>query len=105
MWEPQRLTTLWASTACYRDSFALWLNRPVNYATGREYENKILNLYPPFRSRDSSVGIATGYWLGFDSRQGKEIFLHSTASEAVSGTEPASYPISNVVLRIFEERT
>jgi hypothetical protein len=23
MWEPRRLTTLWASTACYRDSFAL----------------------------------------------------------------------------------
>jgi hypothetical protein len=22
MWEPQRLTTLWASTACYRDSFS-----------------------------------------------------------------------------------
>jgi hypothetical protein len=22
MWEPRRLTTLWASTACYRDSFA-----------------------------------------------------------------------------------
>jgi hypothetical protein len=21
MWEPQHLTTLWASTACYRDSF------------------------------------------------------------------------------------
>jgi hypothetical protein len=21
MWEPQRLTTLWASTACYKDSF------------------------------------------------------------------------------------
>jgi hypothetical protein len=21
MWEPRRLTTLWASTACYRDSF------------------------------------------------------------------------------------
>jgi hypothetical protein len=21
MWEPGRLTTLWASTACYRDSF------------------------------------------------------------------------------------
>jgi hypothetical protein len=21
MWEPLRLTTLWASTACYRDSF------------------------------------------------------------------------------------
>jgi hypothetical protein len=23
MWEPRRLTTLWASTACYRESFAL----------------------------------------------------------------------------------
>jgi hypothetical protein len=23
MWEPRRLTTLWASTACYRDSLAL----------------------------------------------------------------------------------
>jgi hypothetical protein len=22
MWEPRRLTTLWASTACYRDSLA-----------------------------------------------------------------------------------
>jgi hypothetical protein len=24
MWEPRRLTTLWASTACYRDSFTLY---------------------------------------------------------------------------------
>jgi hypothetical protein len=23
MWDPQRLTTLWASMACYRDSFFL----------------------------------------------------------------------------------
>jgi hypothetical protein len=23
MWEPRRLTPLWASTACYKDSFAL----------------------------------------------------------------------------------
>jgi hypothetical protein len=23
MWEPEHLTTLWASTACYRDSFTL----------------------------------------------------------------------------------
>jgi hypothetical protein len=23
MWEPRRLTTLWAYTACYRDSFTL----------------------------------------------------------------------------------
>jgi hypothetical protein len=25
MWEPRRLTTLWASTACYRDSFTFLL--------------------------------------------------------------------------------
>jgi hypothetical protein len=25
MWEPRRLTTLWVSTTCYRDSFALFL--------------------------------------------------------------------------------
>jgi hypothetical protein len=25
MWEPQRLTTLWASMACYRDSFTFFL--------------------------------------------------------------------------------
>jgi hypothetical protein len=25
MWELQHLTTLWASTACYRDSFAFYL--------------------------------------------------------------------------------
>jgi hypothetical protein len=38
MWEPGRLTTLWASTACYRDSFT-------------------------FNSRDSVVGTATDYGL------------------------------------------
>jgi hypothetical protein len=26
MWEPQRLTILWASTACYRDCFTFCLN-------------------------------------------------------------------------------
>jgi hypothetical protein len=25
MWEPQHLTTLWASTACYRDTFTFFL--------------------------------------------------------------------------------
>jgi hypothetical protein len=25
MWEPQHLTTLWASTGCYRDTFTLLL--------------------------------------------------------------------------------
>jgi hypothetical protein len=25
MWEPRRLATLWASTACYRDSFTIFI--------------------------------------------------------------------------------
>jgi hypothetical protein len=24
MWDPQHLTALWASTACYRDTFTYW---------------------------------------------------------------------------------
>jgi hypothetical protein len=36
MWEPRRLTTLWAFTACYRDSFAFcfYLNK-VNITVKR----------------------------------------------------------------------
>jgi hypothetical protein len=31
MWEPQRLTTLWACTACYRNSFTFLLPRKARY--------------------------------------------------------------------------
>jgi hypothetical protein len=39
MWEPLRLTTLWASTACYRDSFTLWRRSvlPVRYELDCKY--------------------------------------------------------------------
>jgi hypothetical protein len=30
MWEPQHLTTLWAFTACYRDSFTFLYNKNEN---------------------------------------------------------------------------
>jgi hypothetical protein len=29
MWEPRRLTTLWAFTACYRDSFTFYLSPKI----------------------------------------------------------------------------
>jgi hypothetical protein len=32
MWEPRRLRTLWASTACYRDSF--YCQQDSNFADG-----------------------------------------------------------------------
>jgi hypothetical protein len=31
MWEPRRLTTLWASTACYKDSFMSWNSSVFDY--------------------------------------------------------------------------
>jgi hypothetical protein len=39
MWKPRRLTTLWASTACYGDSFTLWRRSvlPVRYALDCKY--------------------------------------------------------------------
>jgi hypothetical protein len=35
MWEPRYLTTLWASTACYRESFFFYL-----HALGRIFESR-----------------------------------------------------------------
>jgi hypothetical protein len=35
MWKPRRLTTLWAFTACYRDSFTLFLHTKVGFG-GKE---------------------------------------------------------------------
>jgi hypothetical protein len=45
-------------------------------------------------SRGISVGIATGCGLGFDSRQGHEIFLYSTASRPALG--PTCSPLKLV---------
>jgi hypothetical protein len=53
MWEPWRLTSLWAFVACYRDSFTF-----LNTATLRSA------LVWTYYSRDSSVGIARGYRAG-----------------------------------------
>jgi hypothetical protein len=49
IWEPQRLVTLWASTACYRDSFTFknpWLMVKLHDTSGLQsyitYMSKIL---------------------------------------------------------------
>jgi hypothetical protein len=74
MWEPRRLTTLWASTACYRDSFTL-----------KQYQI----------TGDISVDISMGY--GMDDQgsiPGKArdfSLLHSVQTD--SGAHPASYKI------------
>jgi hypothetical protein len=39
MWDPQRLTTLWASTACYRDSFTFLPTQSLNKELKKEGNN------------------------------------------------------------------
>jgi hypothetical protein len=82
MWEPRRLATLSASTACYRDKFILPFLPFYLYL-----------LY--FRSRYNSVGIATGYELegrGSILDRGKIFFLFHSVQTG-SGSPPASYPM------------
>jgi hypothetical protein len=43
-------------------------------------------------------------WRGFNSREGQEIFLHSTASRPGSGAHSASYPIRSGVFPLGANR-
>jgi hypothetical protein len=43
MWEPRRLTTLWAFTACYRDSFTFFLSKEGFVAQSKYYLNVFLD--------------------------------------------------------------
>jgi hypothetical protein len=46
MWEPQRLTTIWASTVCYRDSFPLFSNHfSLNHFLQDLQEKENINTY------------------------------------------------------------
>jgi hypothetical protein len=56
MWEPQRLTTLWAFMACYRDSFTFYLTTPrlatnFNKFNWNRYEVLDAYLQPAWRGR------------------------------------------------------
>jgi hypothetical protein len=53
MWDPQRLTTLWAFTACYRDSFTYF------YFNGRT--NQVLILSRVY----GCVTNNNGFWIGW----------------------------------------
>jgi hypothetical protein len=37
MWEPRRLTTLWAFTTCYRDSFIFYHKRSENFISLKKF--------------------------------------------------------------------
>jgi hypothetical protein len=57
MWDPRLLTILWVSTACYRDSFTLYLlldsfNRNIIYDVFLEYQDP--NLAPYYKDVNSN---------------------------------------------------
>jgi hypothetical protein len=104
MWEPRRLTTLWASTACYRDSFTFYLISNKWFFLSRRIcpvSSNFADSFPSIfhsGSRGSSVGIATGYRLvgrGLFSVGARGFSLvHSvrTGSGVHRATEPPSHP-------------
>jgi hypothetical protein len=58
MWEPRRLTTLWAFTACYRDSFTFFnltegriRDNGISIATSYELDDRGVTIWVPMRSR------------------------------------------------------
>jgi hypothetical protein len=144
MWEPRRLTNLWASTACYRDSFTFFLRESIachsrsSYPFSVFFTSKLYNhivrrtnlyikshirnttlsctaffywwfslefhgflsvihvhviqaeIFRSYRSRDSAVGIVTGYGLddgGFGVRGpvGSRIFSSPSRADRLWG--------------------
>jgi hypothetical protein len=79
MWDPRRLTYLWASKACYGDSFTLWRRSvlPVRYELDCKYlqvasisqltvsrlsrQCGIINISQPYRPPRPVTGIALLY--------------------------------------------
>jgi hypothetical protein len=79
MWEPRRLTTLWASTACYRDNFTFttsWKHRNCIWATIRV---SVGLLCPQMNS--STLKVVPIAFLAFssleDNLSGRLFFLQS----------------------------
>jgi hypothetical protein len=51
MWEPRRLTTLWAFTACYMDSFTFIIIISVGIAAGYGLEDRGVGVRVPVGAR------------------------------------------------------
>jgi hypothetical protein len=61
MWKPRRLTTLWAFTACYRDSFIyLFENKAISRIFG-PVKKEVTEGYKKFHDEELSrlVGLVT----------------------------------------------
>jgi hypothetical protein len=87
MWEPRRLTTLWTSTACYRDSFTFFFSLTAFHSS--IVIRKPLRPSPAVPSDTNSLPqhISIGY------------FLSRSCYGLSRNNFPASYPMNNLSLR------
>jgi hypothetical protein len=66
MWEPHRLTTLWASTTCYRDNFTftfLLLDPITAHQIHRIQRDSLLGLYQWRRNWLNNKAVILGRWM------------------------------------------
>jgi hypothetical protein len=77
MWEPRRLTTLWASIACYRESFTLtfyFISREIQFSACQEelysegHTNNVCVFKNPQISTISNHDEKQKYFLNFQCR-------------------------------------
>jgi hypothetical protein len=84
-----------------KDAHQFGFHRFPNILDQTNQQDRNINIFPPLnansRSRDSAVGIATGYGSEFESRQGQEfLFLHVVQTGSVA--HPASCPLGKGAL-------
>jgi hypothetical protein len=72
MWEPRRLTTLWAFTACYRDSFTFFFLLQRHSYTD-SYTRVSVSMTSVLASNGSCMGL-----LDFDQDLARRISYRST---------------------------
>jgi hypothetical protein len=120
MWDPQRLTTLWAFTACYRDSFTLLFtlySKSVTYMLIRSeifsstsltklkydiyffdtyihFNGELKHIYNKIRAPRQLSRYSNGLWtVEFIFPTGARDFSVLHRAKTGSGAHPASHPI------------
>jgi hypothetical protein len=94
MWEPRRLTTLWAFTACYRDSFTLFIITIFSHLSG------ILGSYSGGYEEYCLLGYTAVY-----SAESQPTFRRNMSPTSSGSNKPSKKParkqVANTALILF----